>query len=77
MSNIQLKNPELSSFIAELHNYRSNEGIKILLNILNLLIQQTREENDHIDPLELKHNQGKIEVYSTIKRYIESGLGNL
>ena len=70
----KLKNSDIAIKVTELYDHRVDSSLRILTELLDLLIREARELNDRIDPVELKENQGKIEAYQKIKRYVQSGL---
>jgi hypothetical protein len=60
--------------ITQLHESRGSHDCTLILSILNIIIQEIRESNDSCDPTELRFNQGKIEAFNELRRYILSGI---
>ena len=68
------QNKEKIELIAELHAMRMEFSLGKLLKLLNILITETRIENDTVEEASIKFNQGKIDGYAKLKDYIERGL---
>lgn len=65
---------EKSRLIAELNQVKTEQGVRMISQLLNLLIQETRESNDSAGYKAVLINQGKIEAYKTIIDDINRGL---
>lgn len=70
MENNKKKAVAIFDFNALLHE---PAGIKIK-NLLNILIDETRLDNDNVSPEQLPRNQGKIEGWRQLSDYLERGL---
>lgn len=71
------KNTEKAELISAAHNYRSERGYAIILRLLEICIDEVRILNDHVEPSELKFNQGQIEAFQQLKNFIQKGLPEL
>lgn len=57
--------------------YRTERGVNLILKLLDILIEETRVENDTIPKEQLEYNQGKIAACRALKENIEKGIPNL
>jgi len=71
---IILKDKDKSEIISNIHAARGDYLMTRLVGLLDILISDTRKENDTVSALELPKNQGKIEGFKELKNYIENGL---
>lgn len=67
-------NPAKSEYISAVHQCRAEATCQLVNKLLDILISETRIENDTVLDSELKLNQGKIAGWRELKDYIERGL---
>jgi len=63
--------------IAEIFQTQKEHSCQCILKLLEMLINEIREENDRAPEEVFKINQGKIQGYLVLKGYIERGLPSL
>lgn len=68
------QNKKKIELIAELNAMRTEFSMSKTIELLDILISETRIENDTVEESNIKFNQGKIEGYTRLKEYIERGL---
>jgi len=75
-SNMTLKvgNPRKLDLITTLKESNVDPSARIMVELIDIIIQETRELNDRISVNELGDNQGKIAILQELKRYITKGL---
>jgi hypothetical protein len=59
--------------ISNLHSHYTDQSAQFMLKLLDILIAETREENDYIEPATLSANQAKIAICKQLKQYILQG----
>ena len=69
-----LINQSKTELIFEIHGLRNENTCRNVLKLLDILISETRLDNDLADTSSVLKNQGKIAGYRTLKEYIEDGL---
>ncbi|HLE18224.1 MAG TPA: hypothetical protein VI728_08060 [Syntrophales bacterium] len=69
MPNNEIKAP----LVMELFNNRGTIIGQSLSKLLDILIQELRERNDHAVDVEVHFNQGEIRAYQRLKLYLERG----
>jgi hypothetical protein len=67
------QNAPKASLISEMHSLKGTAPGSSFIALLDILINETRRENDTVNAIQLPVNQGKIEAYSQLKDYIERG----
>lgn len=65
---------EKNALIAEIYENSSLQGFKILVKLLNELINEARSNNDTAEGNEVSRNQGEIRGYRKLLDYITKGL---
>jgi hypothetical protein len=58
------------ALMRELHENKSLQALRTVVELLNVLIDETRESNDDAHGDQLLRNQGKIEACKTIRDII-------
>jgi hypothetical protein len=71
---IALKNIKKVELINDLNRMRNEATGLRLLAILDFLVEEIREQNDYISPDQLLFNQGKINAFLSLKRFVEEGI---
>jgi hypothetical protein len=61
-------------YIALINQLRGTEPLQLMVKFLQLLIDETRAENDYVAKESVMHNQGKIHAYKDILEAIENGI---
>ena len=67
-------NQRKTELILNLYGSQSDNSIRNLIQLLDILITELRLDNDTAEPDEVKCNQGGIKAYSTLKEFIQRGL---
>ena len=68
-----LRNKEKAVAIANIHGLKQESAGMKVLNLLDILIDELRKDNDTVDSVFLQRNQGEIRAYLQLKEYIERG----
>ena len=58
------------ALMRELHENKSLQALRSVVELLNVLIEETREANDDASGDQLVRNQGKIESYKAFRDII-------
>jgi hypothetical protein len=69
-----LTNKVKAELILELYGSQSDNSMRNLVKLLDILISETRLDNDTAELDGVKRNQGEIKAYSTLKEFILRGL---
>jgi hypothetical protein len=67
-------NIQKATFIVQLNANKTDERVRNLISLLDILITETRIENDTAEVLQLYRNQGKIQGYIDLQESIQRGL---
>jgi hypothetical protein len=70
-----IKGTEKMRVAGEIYSFRTDRPMRLMVELFDLLINETREENDMAELDRIKFNQGKIAAYRGLKRVIEVGVG--
>ena len=66
-----IKNTERTRLISEIAGSRNEYAVKNVMALIEILILETREENDRSGVRGVFRNQGKIEMLKQLRDYIE------
>jgi len=69
-----MKDPVKAELIMEISGAKNEATCQKILKLLNLIIDETRIENDRAEEKEFLKNQGKIQGFLELKECIERGL---
>jgi len=67
-------NKEKAELIIEIYGSQKDATCQKIVKLLNILIDETRTDNDTAEGREILQNQGKIKAYIGLKEMIERGL---
>lgn len=65
---------EKASLINKFHGVKNEHAGSIIYELMNALLDEVREDNDNAEINVVVFNQGKIEAYKTLLRYLRDGL---
>ena len=68
-----LKDPMKVALIADLNHAQGDVGVKKVMSLLEILISETREDNDTADGSQFYRNQGKIQGFKEFMEIIRRG----
>jgi hypothetical protein len=60
--------------VSDLHAALREISIRKVVALLEILINETRVDNDTASKDQFLHNQGKIQAFLSLKEYIERGI---
>ena len=66
-----IKNTERARLISEIAGSQNEHAVKNIMALIEILILETREENDRSGVRGVFRNQGKIEILKQLRDYIE------
>ena len=69
-----LTNRVLAELVVELHGAQKDPQVMNVLKLVDVMISETRIDNDTAAPDVVLRNQGKIAGLSGLKQFIERGL---
>lgn len=64
---------EKAQLIDRVHGLASSHPMQEMVRLLELVINEVRENNDFVEKEDLGWNQGKIAAYQFLKKAIEQG----
>lgn len=74
---LEIRNEEKGRLVAELTAARNDVYIKIVARLIDILVEETRIENDCAGVRGVFRNQGKIEGLCQLKDYIMRGFPSI